>query len=460
MGITVNTSALLSSGGFDVQSLVDAMIQADEAPEQVWQNQLQAAQSQASALQSLSTDLSNLSNDADALNDYTGAFASRSVNSSDSSVVSATAGTGATLGTHTVTVTNLASKASYYSNTNVASGGTALTGGGTLSIKVGSGQTQTIDLGTYNTLNKVAAQINKLSIGVTASVINDSSGAVLSVVGNNTGTANDVGLSTTAGAALSFTQTSSGKDANYSIDGIPLTSATNTVSGIISNVSFQLLGTSSNPVDVSVNANTDAASQAISNFVNDYNTLISAINSQFTFDTSTNSAGPLAGDTMVRQLQEQMLGAISGSTSSSGSITGLSSLGIAMNDDGTLSLDSSTLNNALNSNFSDVQTFLQNTNNGFALNVSNLLTNLTDPANGPIVVDLKGINATESSLNDSINNFNANMAILRQQLVDQLTRASNALQELPLQEEQIAADLGQMPTISNSSGSNSSNTVG
>lgn len=421
------------------------MIQADSAPEQIWQSQLQTAQSQASALQTLSSDLSNLSEDAHALNDYVGAFSSRTSSSSDSSVVTATVASGASVGTHTVTVTNLASNASYYSNTTIATGDTTLAGGGTLSIKVGNGTTQTIDLGTYNSLNEVAAQINKLSSGVKANVINDSSGAILSVVGNGTGKANDVTLSTTTGAALAFTQTGSGNDANFSVDGIPLTSATNTVTGIVPNVSFQLLGLSSNPVDVSVNADTNAASQAITNFVNDYNTLISAINAQFTFDTSTNSAGPLAGDSVVRQLQEQMLGAISGSTSSSGSITGLSSLGISMNDDGTLSLDSSTLNNALTSNFSDVQSFLQNTSNGFALNMSNLLTTLTDPTNGPISVDLQGIDATENSLNDSINNFNENMTILRQQLVNQLTQASNALQELPLEE----ADLGQMPTVSN-----------
>lgn len=456
MGITINTSALLSSGGFDVQSLVDAMIQADEAPEQVWQNELQTEQSQASALNTLSTDLSNLSSDADALNDYTGAFAARSATSSNSSVVTGSATSGATVADHTVTVTNLASAASYYSTTKVATGDTALTGGGTLSIQVGNGTTQTVDLGTYDTLNQVASQINGLSAGVTASVVNDSSGAILSVVGNNTGTANDVSLTTSSGAALSFTQTSSGKDASFTVDGIPLTSATNQVTGVIPNVSFQLVGTSSSPVDVSIGADTDSASQAISSFVNDYNTLISALNSQFSYDSSTDSAGPLADDSVVQELQEQMLQAISGSTSSSGSITDLSSLGITMNDDGTLSLDSSTLSSALSSNFSDVQNFLQNTSNGFALNVSNLLTNLTNATNGPLVVDLNGINDTETSLNDSIDNFNTNMVALRQQLVTQLTQASDALQELPLDEQQIAADLGQMPTVSSSSSSSTS----
>lgn len=459
MGITVNTSALLSSGGFDVQSLVDSMIQADEAPEQIWQTQLQTAESQTSALGTLNTDLSNLSNDADALNDYGGALAARSATSSNSAAVTASASAGATIGDHTVSITNLASKASYYSTTSAATGDTALTGGGTLSITPAGGTTQTIDLSTYNTLNEVADQINGLSAGVTASVINDSAGSILSVVGNNTGIANDVALSTSTNAALSFAQTSSGKDASFTVDGVPLTSATNQVTGVIPDVSLQLVGNSTGPVDISVGADTNSASQAISSFVNDYNTLISGLNSQFTYDTGSGTSGPLAGDSVVRELQQQMLQAISGNTSSSGSIIGLSSLGITMNDDGTLTLDSSTLSSALSSNFSDVQNFLQNTTNGFALQVSNLLTSLTDPTNGPLTVDLKGISATETSLNDSINNFNENMTTLRQQLVDQLTQASDALQELPLEEEQIAADLGQMPTVSSSSSSSTTSTV-
>ena len=455
MGITVNTSALLSSGGFDVQSLVDAMIQADEAPEQSWKTQLQTAQSQASALNSLSSQLSNLSNDAEVLNDYTGALAARSTTSSDESVVTATATAGSAVGDHMVTVTDLASKASYYSTTQAATGDTTFSGGGTLSIKVGSGKTQTIDLGTYNTLNKVASQINALSPGVTANVVNDSTGAILSVVGDNTGKANDVTLTTSAGAALSFNQTSSGKDASYSVDGVPLTSATNQVTGVLPGVTLQLVGRSADPVDVSIGANTQAASQAIGNFVNDYNAIISSINSQFAYDSSTNSAGVLSGDSVVRNLQEQLLQAVSSGTASSGSINGLFSLGITMNDDGTLSLDSSALNSALSSNFSDVQNFLQNTTNGFALQMSNLLTTLNDPTSGAIVVDLSGITDTENSLNDSINNFEANVSVLRQQLVDQLTQASNALQQLPLMEAQISAELGQMPSTSNNNNQSS-----
>jgi len=89
------------------------------------------------------------------------------------------------------------------------------------------------------------------------------------------------------------------------------------------------------------------------------------------------------------------------------------------------------------------------------LQMSNLLTTLNDPTSGAIVVDLSGITDTENSLNDSINNFEANMSVLRQQLVDQLTQASNALQQLPLMEAQISAELGQMPSTSNNNNQSS-----
>ncbi len=449
MAITVNTSALLSSGGFDVQALVDAMIQANRAPEQIWKTELQSAQSQASALNSLGAQLASLRSDAQALNDYTGALAARTVTSSDQSVVTATAIAGSTLGEHLVTVSNLASKASYYSTTQVANADSVLTAGGTLAIKVGTGDAQTVDLGTYNTLNKIAAHINSLSTGVTASVINDSSGSILSIVGTNTGKANDVTLTTTTGAALSFKQTNSASDANYTLDGVPLTSATNRITEVLTGVTLQLEGHSSDPVDLSIAADTQAASRAVSNFVSHFNALISAINSQFAYNSSTNSAGVLSGDSVVRTLQEQLLQSISSSSSSSGRITGLYSLGITMNNDGTLSLDSPTLSSALSSSYPEVQDFFQNTSNGFALQMSNLLSSLTDSTDGPIVVELKGLTDSERSLNESINHFETNLGILRQQLVNQLTEASNALQQLPMRIAQIEAQLGIMPASNN-----------
>ena len=89
MGITVNTAGLLSSSGFDVQGLVDQMMQAAQAPEQVWKDQQTTLSSEASALKSLSSNLSALHTSVESLTDVLGAFAQRTASSSDDSIVSA-----------------------------------------------------------------------------------------------------------------------------------------------------------------------------------------------------------------------------------------------------------------------------------------------------------------------------------------------------------------------------------
>jgi len=453
MGITVNTAGLMSSSGFDVQGLADTMMEAAAAPEQAWKNQQTTLSGQTSALNQLSSDLSSVNSSVQSLTDVLGAFAQRTASSSDSGIVSATATTAATVGQHTVTVTSLATKAVYYSDTSVATGDTALSGG-SMTVTVGS-NIQTVSIGgSTNTLNTLAKKINGLNMGVTASVITDTSGAKLALVSNNTGKASDISLTTTADSALTFTKSSDGADAVASVDGIPVTSANNVISNVIPGLTLNLNGQlPGSPVTVSVEANADGVTQAVTDFVNAYNALTSDINAQFTYDSTSGSSGVLAGDSTVRTVQEELMQAVSGINVSNSGTPTLGSLGITMNDDGTLSLDSSTLNAALSSQFSDVQTFFQDPTQGFATQLGTLMTSLSDPVNGAFVVDLQGITNTQTGLTNDINNFEANLALQRQQLVTQLTQANDALEALPNQLNEINAELG---SLSNSSSNNKS----
>ena len=72
----------------------------------------------------------------------------------------------------------------------------------------------------------------------------------------------------------------------------------------------------------------------------------------------------------------------------------LTSLGISVNKDGTLSVDSATLNNALQNNYSDVQNFFQGTTfNGFAGSLDQQLTSFLSPADGAFTVDLQSMSS-------------------------------------------------------------------
>ncbi len=450
MAVTVNTAGLMSSSGFDVQSLVDTMIQAEQAPEQVWKNQQSVLSAQQTALQSLASQLGSLNSSVESLHDILGVFATRTATSSDESVATATVGPAATVGQHTITVTSLATKGAYYSTTNVATADTVLSGG-SMTVTVGSNSQQIDISGDTNTLNKLVTAINGLNMGVTASVVTDSSGARLSVVSNATGTANDVAITTIPDSAVTFTRASSGADAVAEVDGIPVTSTTNILENVIPGITFDLIGQRPGvPTTITVAPDTARISQAVSDFVNSYNAIVKSINAQFTYDADSGTAGPLAGDASVRSVQQQLMQTIAGANVSSSKLSTLRSIGITMNDDGTLALNSATLGSVLNSQFADVESFFQDASDGFATRLNTTMDSLTDSVNGPFVVDLKGIGDTEKSLTDSINDFEDRLVLRRQQLVDQMSQVNALLQQLPTMQAQIDAMLGSLDTSSSS----------
>ena len=92
--------------------------------------------------------------------------------------------------------------------------------------------------------------------------------------------------------------------------------------------------------------------------VNAYNAVIGEINKQFQLGSDGTVGGALEADNSLRDVQSMLLGAISYSVTGNNGIVNLASMGVNMNNDGTLSVDSGALSSALSSNFSAVQNLL------------------------------------------------------------------------------------------------------
>ncbi len=434
-----------STPGIDVTSAVDAAVSAAEAPETAWEAQQTVLQNQATALTQIQTDTTNLDNDMQALNSLTGPLSSMSVTSSNSSIVTASAASGSAVGNHDVIVNNLATTDSWSSN-SVASATTDLPAG-SFTITPANGAAQTITTGTgATTLTAVANQINGDNLGVTASVITDATGARLAIVSNTSGSAANF---TVTSGSLSFTQAvpTGAVDASLSVDGISIDSASNTVTGVLSGVTLNLLNASAGTnVSVAVAPDTSAASDAINQFVTDYNTAITDLNTQFTYTDGTGQ-GPLASDPTVRNLQSDLQSALDYTyTPATGrtTVSNLSALGISVGNDGTLTVDSATLDNVLQNNFSDVQSFLQGPSlNGFANSLDQQITNFTSPADGAFTVDLQSLSTQNSDLQSNITNFQTNYIVpLQTQLQSEYSQAEILLQQLPAEMQQINTELG------------------
>lgn len=426
-----------SGAGFDVASTVSQIVANMRNVETPWKNQLTALQSQDTVFTQIGSDLSTLASDLQQLTDPTGSLLQKDGSSSDNSVVTITnAGTSAVAGSHSIVVTQLAQTASSVSD---VIGGADATLSGTLTI---NGQDLTID-SSDDTLTSLVAKINSGDYGVNASVITDTSGSRLSLVSTTSGSAGSVDASWTDGSgnAINFTS-QAGQDAQLTVDGVSVTSATNTVSTVIPGITFQLLSTntSSNPVQLQIVNDTSAAGNAISQFVTDYNAVMKDLNTQEGNDSSGNPE-PLFGNPTIAMLQEQLQAAVT-SIQSSGNITSLAQLGITMNVDGTLGADDNgdALNSALSDNFQDVVNLFQ-PGNGFTSlgdTLTSVLNNLgTSNSNSVLSLAESENTSQEQQLNANITKEEATITAQQTSLTNELNEANFLLTEIPQQIQNI-----------------------
>ena len=429
-----------SGTGFDVATTVSSILGISSAIETPWKTQLTSLQAQDTALTGVGTNLSSLSTAVNALTDFQGVLASKQGASSDTNVLTlSSASASAIAGSHTVTVTSLAQTSSQYSD-QIATASDTLSG--SVSIKIGSGASQTITLNANNnTLATLANSINSGSYGVTASVVSSSTGSRLSLVSKTSGAAGGITLTpsltdATTSTSVGFAVGQAGQDAQLTVDGLNTTSASNTVTGAIPGVTFQLLASASGtPVQVQITNDNSSVETAVQSLVTAYNSVVSSVKTQEGKDASGN-AEPLYGSPTLALIQNQLASGLLGGAAS-GSISNIGQLGLTLNDDGTLTLDASTLDSALNSSYGDVTGFLQNSGS-FGQTFSSALDSLgTSNPEGAVSLALAENSSEETDLNANVTNEDALLATQKTSLTAELTTANQILQSIPSQLNEV-----------------------
>jgi flagellar hook-associated protein 2 len=425
--------------GFDVTSTVNQIVSNLQNIETPWKTQLANYQAQDTVISNLGSLLSTLSTDVQGFTDFQGVLSQKQGSSSDTSVLALTSASSAAIaGTHTIVVNSLAATSSGYLTAITNASDTIA---GSISIQVGSGAAQTITVGSSsNTLAGLAAAINNAGIGVSASVLTDSNGSRLSLVSSTSGSGGDLTIGSsitdaTTSTALAYNKATDGINASLTVDGVAISAASNTVSTVIPGVTFQLLAPSpvtsgtAESVQVQILNDNSTVVSSVSQFVTDFNAVVKAVNAQ-EVNSSTGTAPALFGSPTLTLLQEQLLGAVN-STNTQGDIKGLTQLGVSVNNDGTLTLDTSALNSELNSDYSGVVSFFQNANS-WGTDFSTTLNNLgTSSVTGGLALTLKSNQSSESSLNTDISNEEALIAKQKTSLTLELTTANEILQSIP-----------------------------
>jgi flagellar hook-associated protein 2 len=435
----MNQTTVTSGSGIDVTAVVNQILDAARAPERLWQQQQSNFTAQSNALTSINSSLSALQTAIQALHDVTGVTSANTATSSQPGILTASAQSGAVAGSHLVTITNLATMASAYTDALANENTTFQTG--VITLQFGTKSTDITVDSSNNTLSGLASTINSEQLGVAASVINDENGSRLALISQTIGQPGDLTITGNT-TGLNFHKSVEGQNASLTIDGVPFSSATNTVTGALSGVTLNLVGSAPNtPVQISVGPDTNGATQAVNNFVSAYNTVIGAISAQFTYNGATNSAGTLAANGALRSLQSSLLSDVTYAMSSNNGYESLASLGINMANDGTLSVDQTTLNNALSGHYSDFQNFFQGSSTSFGSNLAADLTSLTAPTTGVLSENLTEIKNQQTTLSTTISDFEDRLAARRQQLITQYSQIDAMLRQYPVTLQAITAQL-------------------
>ncbi|MFM2066755.1 MAG: hypothetical protein RLZZ584_1664 [Pseudomonadota bacterium] len=365
--------------GLDVNSIVTQLMAIEKQPLTQMQSAADKLNDRLSSYGKIQSYVSSLRDAASRLTSPAN-WAQTSATSADTSVVTASTGSAATAGAYSIAVQHLASSQALASG-KFADSATAV-GTGMLHIELGawatdpSGFTARVPAGAVdvvidsgsNTLSGIRDKINAAHGGVTASIVTDATGSRLVLRSSSTGAENGFRITATdddgnaadaAGLSAlaydpengigSMTLNQSAANAEATVNGLAVSSRSNTFDNVIDNLTFKVGKLSAAPVEVTVASDTAAIKKLVTDFASSYNDLAKYMGDQTAYDANTKVSGTLQGDSAVNGLRAQMRAIVSDTLggTGAGAFTRLAQIGLDPQINGTLKVDGSKLDNAL-----------------------------------------------------------------------------------------------------------------
>jgi flagellar hook-associated protein 2 len=344
-------------------------------------------------------------------------------------------------------------------------------GTGTLTLDVGDASTDIAIDAESNTLSGIAAAINDADAGVTAHVMDDGTGnAYLTLFSRETGSDNTItltvadddgvnddasGLSSlyTDPAAQTLTQTQEARNAQLTVNGMPVERASNTVEDVVEGLTLTLNEADpGSPVSVDVAENAISAVTRIQNFVKAYNTVADTFESLQSYDPESEEAGLLLGDRTATMLQSRLRRFLSEQVDGvSSEVNGLSRIGIAVNQDGQLTVDEDVLTQALDEHRDDVLAFFTQDdegNRGFAVQLYDALDAYVKTG-GVIENKTDGIQASVDDIEDQIESMEVRFVQREENLRNQFQSLEVLLAEYQTTESMLTEQLASLDNLNN-----------
>lgn len=435
------------SSGINSNEIISKLMELERRPVLLLQSKKTTYNDKITAYSDLASKVSAFKTAADSLR-TTSNFYAKKASVSDSTVLDASATNSSPAGSYTIASHSTAGKiqlaqAEQKSHT---AGTVALTtsvndsGSEKVIQYTYAGIQRSITVANGTTLEGLRDLINSDSgnPGVTATVIYDGSVYKLALTGNDSGSAKTISIdagttldgtgSTVNFTGSSFTTNQTAQDAMLRINGIDITSSSNTVSGVVAGLTISLKKESTSSVTVAVTSDSDSIKTKIEGFVKAYNDVINYVASKSTWDSTSRTGGPLFGDAtardVVRRLKELAISTVSAASSDVDSLT---KIGITTNSkDGTLSVNSTALGDKLASKMDDVVKLFATTTTGIANLMWSYADTVTKSTDGALTI-------RKSGLQTVVNNIASNITSLETRLnkiEDDLRKRFSSLETL------------------------------
>jgi len=372
-------SSIGVGSGLDASSIINALLQVERRPIELLQTEAKALDAKLSSFGKVQSYLDSLRSAAERLKTAS-TWTATTAATSNSTAIKASAGSGTSPGSYSVSVGRLAA-AQMTASPAKASASTVI-GQGTLRIDIGSWNeavdqftpktgnvTVDIPIGAgEDTLEGIRDKINATSgLGVKATIVNDASGSRLVLSSSATGAENgfrlqvlgdtdgddadEQGLSQLAfdpetSPAFS-TRPQAGQNAEATINGLEVSSTTNKFDSVIDGVTLEVAATTSSAADVTITRDTASMKSAVEAFVKSYNDLATLLRNETKYNEGSKSGATLQGDRTAIGLQGQLRSALGLSTSASTLWPRGADIGLDVQTDGTIKLGTSKLDAAL-----------------------------------------------------------------------------------------------------------------
>jgi len=451
------TSSLSVIGsGLDIPSLVSQLVAAERKPaaDRI-NNDGTAATAQLSALGTIKSSLSSLQS---ALNTLTKSADTLAFKTSvpDGSGFSATVVTDPTsgktkaaAGTYNVEVLSLANPQKLTSGAFAAD---EVVGDlGAITIAWGD-QSINVPTGVGNTLSDLAKAINTVANGkgVNATVITANDGQHLVLNAVNAGTDGALTVSTTGGdgsrlnelswdgASGGLSQTVAATNARVRVDGFERESSSNSISDLIPGITLNLAkAAEGTTTTLTVSQDNSPLKINLQAFVAAYNASINLLTSSSAYDSKTNTASALTGDSLVRGLQQQLRSQLSAN------VIDMKALGLTINTDGTMAFSSSTFDKAMAGNPNAAASLL-GSKGKLGSSLSTILQSNLDSSTGTLSMRTDSLNKQIKKLEKDLDDLDARMDQVSARYTAQFTAMDSLVAQMQSTSNYLSQQLGSL----------------